>query len=230
MLKQVLLFVVSACFYGVTFSQDNSNPFMADADGRPLYQKTEYIAEGSPYFYDEYCMAEVVAMNGKVYPNIKVKVNLIEKLILYMADDGTEMIAAILIHKIKFTDFLFDGVAHAATTLQSINGALNSADGQICQVLEEGAARLLTQITVTYSDKKGYGEATITRAFSQKKIYFAMVPEEPVVMKRIEKNKASVEALFGNKKELIHSYIEKEKLGCRSEEDLIKIFRYYNSN
>jgi hypothetical protein len=50
--------------------------------------------------------------------------------------------------------------------------------------------------------------------------------------RRISKVKEKTEmlGLFGERKELIKSFISSNRLGFKNEEDLIKIFSYYNSS
>jgi len=48
-------------------------------------------------------------------------------------------------------------------------------------------------------------------------------------MTRISKNNESIIEALSDKKSLVQEYVEKNKLKCRKEEDLVKVFNYYNS-
>ena len=48
-------------------------------------------------------------------------------------------------------------------------------------------------------------------------------------LRKVEKNKASLISMFETKQTEIRNYIENQKLKCKSEQDLIKVFNYYNS-
>lgn len=202
---------------------------MNDANGRPLYQRTEYIAEGTPYLYDEYCFSEITTVSGRIYTDVKVKINLLEKFVVYMADNGDEMIATMPISRIRLMNFVSNGKAHGEKLLESVNNAaMNAPDGKIFEVIENGKAKLLKELTVTYNDDKKYGEATITRVFTKNERLFALL-ENTTEPKKIEKNKTAIIDLFGAKKELIRSFIEGRQLKCKTEEELAQVFRYYNS-
>ena len=69
------------------------NAFLADMNGRPLFLQENYIAEGSPYFRDQYYFAEVTMVNGKVYSDVQVKLNILENLVIYLTEDKKEMIS-----------------------------------------------------------------------------------------------------------------------------------------
>jgi hypothetical protein len=206
----------------------SANPFMKDAYGRPLYLRTSYVAEGSPYFYDDYCFAEITTTNGKVYPDVKVKIDLINKYIIYITESGDEMIATTAIHQVKFMSFIYNETAYGETILRGFNYPLNAADGNIYQVLEDGKTKLLKEVIVTYSDTKKYGEANITRVFTKKEIFFAVF-ENKTKLRKVDKNKTSLISMFETKQTDIRNYIENQKLKCKSEQDLIKVFNYYNS-
>ncbi|RYY19565.1 MAG: hypothetical protein EOO04_21755, partial [Chitinophagaceae bacterium] len=174
--------------------------FASDVNGRPLYLKTEYNADGSPYLYEEYCMAEITAMNGKVYNNIKAKINLQDKLLLFTADNGQEMIMTSPIKKIKFFNYVSNGVAYPERTFQGHLTALNAEGAGIYEVLaEDSAATLLKLTTVNFHDSKGYGDATITRTFKKIETYFAAIPSKSKELRKVERNKSGVAELFGNK-------------------------------
>ncbi|MBC7948483.1 MAG: hypothetical protein H7Y42_11420 [Chitinophagaceae bacterium] len=201
---------------------------MNDANGRPLYLRTTYIADGSPYLYEEYAFAEITSSNGTLYPNVRVKVDLVDKLVIYITESGDEMIATTPIRQVRFHNFISSGVAQGAVVLEGSDGSVNSPGGKIYQVLESGKAKLLKELTVTFSDNKRYGEATVTRVFTRKETYFGLF-DGPPGLKKLERNKSSLVDFFPTMKNEVTAYIEAQKLKCKSEEDLIVVFRYYNS-
>jgi hypothetical protein len=234
LLKKVLLTSIIIYQYCPAIAQDFSRSTggistATDISGKPVYLKTEYRAEGSPYYYEDYCVADITATDGKVYTAVKVKINLLENKVLYLLDDGSEMLATTPLVKIKLYPYVRDGKAYPLTILQSIGDPINKENTKIYAVLVDSTAKLFKQIVVTYSDSKGYGEASITRTFNKSENYFASIPSSSLSLQKIEKNKSAVTSLFGAQKEKIAAYIEQEKLNCRSEQDLIRIFKYYHT-
>ncbi|MBO9657537.1 MAG: hypothetical protein J7527_01810 [Chitinophagaceae bacterium] len=206
------------------------NAFANDINGRPMYLKTEYTADGSPYLYEEYCLAEVTMLTGKVYDNVRAKINLQEKLLIYPLDNGMDMILTSPISKIKFYSIISQGKAFPERTFKGHGKALNDPGGEIYEVLyEDSASTLLKRVSVTYTDSKAYGEATITRSFRRSTSYFAAVPSSDKELAVVEKDPKRVSALFGSKTALIKSFIDQKKLKCKSEDELIEVFRYYGS-
>lgn len=238
MIKQTLLHAFIFTLAITAFSQSsyldqNTSPgvgLATDINGRPLYLKTEYVADGSPYLYEEYCLAEIISMNGTVYKNVKAKINLLEKQLLYMIDNGMEMIVTTPVKRIKFFNYISNGVAYPERVFESHLTALNAEGAPIYEVLaEDSAATLLKQTVVTFSDSKGYGEATITRTFKRREIYFAVIPTQSNQLVKIERDKKAIVALFGSRAIDVDAYIKRTKLRCRTDNDLVEIFHFYQS-
>jgi hypothetical protein len=206
-------------------------PMMADADGKPLYLRSSYIAEGSPFLYDEYADADIVLMSGKVYPSQKVKINLLDKLFLYKNAEGVEIEITSPIRSIRFHEVGNGNLTvKPERTFQGFNEALNAQGAAVYEVVvQDSSALLLKHITVTYIDVKGYSEANTTRKFKHNQTYFAAIPPGNKELKKIEKNKAAVSALFGQQSTAIAQFINQKKLKCKSEEELIEVFKYYGT-
>jgi hypothetical protein len=219
-----LLFV----FYSsATFSQEN--PFMNDGNGRPLYMRTSYVAEGSPYLSEEYRPADITSMNDKVYKQVRVRVNFVESQVEYLTDDGQEMIALLPIKKITFPFFTSDGKTTNNFTLQGIGTPMNVAASKIYQLLDSGKCSLLKEIRISYKDEKRYGEATITRTFKKSEAFVALLSTEATTVRKFDRNTNAVTSLFGDQQAKVSSFIDQRKLNCKSETDLTTIFQYYNS-
>ncbi len=238
-MKKIALFILLAVLLtneGIAqisrFSADpiGGRPMMSDAEGKPLYLKTDYKAEGSPYLYEEYCDADITTMSDQVYKGLKVKVNLLDKIFLYKTTEGVEMEITAPIKRIKFYNYTINEKSYPERILQGHLAALNAEGSPIYEVLsEDSSSVLLKKIVVTYNDSKGYGEATITRSFKKSETYFASIPPQNKELKKVEKNKSAIAALFGNKAAAVSAYIDQKKLRCKSDEDLVQVFHFYQS-
>jgi hypothetical protein len=81
--------------------------------------------------------------------------------------------------------------------------------------------------SVSFSDKKYYGQASITRIFDQKENYYICFTDG--AMKKIEKGKDDFLSLFADKKTELSKYIDQQKIKCRKENEWKKIIAFYNS-
>ncbi len=193
------------------------NPFLDDANGRPQYLTTSYHSEGSPYFHDEYNTAEITSLAGKVYRDVKVKVNLTTNEILYRTGDGKEMVAILPIKRIKF----------AAWTLESFGQPINSPNTLVYQVLDSGKCTLLKQVKITYRDDKPFNQASVTRIFKRDESFHVLIVGGMV--QKLNPGKDDMLDLLKDKQAQVRTFIESNKLKCRQEEDYRKVIAYYNS-
>lgn len=200
----------------------SSNPFLSDANGRPLYLLSNYTVEGSPYFMDEYQTAQLITVEGTVYKNVKVKINIVDRVVQYLAADGKEMVTDIPVKRLLFTGP--DGGTDII--LESFLTALNAPGAGIYQVLDTGKIKLLKKIVINSRDEKKYGNAGITRVFERKETYYAA---NGSYITKLEKGKAAMLDLFSHQKDTLSAFIDARQLSCRSEQDYRAVFRFCNS-
>ncbi len=227
MFKAFLL--LGGLFFLQKISFCQANPFMNDGNGRPLYMRTSYVAEGSPYLSEEYRLADITALSGKVYRNVNVRINFVDSQLEYIDNEGKELSAALPLQKIHFHIFSMEGKTIPNFTLQSVNESINAPGSRIFQLLDSGKCSLLKEIKITYKDQKKYGEATITRIFKKSESYVAFFPGKDQQLIKFDRNKTGVSSLFGDKQAKVSAFIDERKLSCKSDEDLIAVFNYYNS-
>ena len=206
--------------------QAQENLFMTDRDGKPLYFHSNFIADGTPYFNDEYQETEITTMNGTVHRNIKTKINLLENQVLYKTPEGIEVVSIIAIRQLAFVNKNDEGNMEKVVLL-SFGQPLNGANSKIYQILDSGNITLLKQIIVTYRDDKKYGESVTTRHFEKKETLFAMVKNEG--LRKMEKGKTAMLELLADQKKAVETFISNNGIACKSEDDFYQVIHYYNS-
>lgn len=206
---------------------NNSQQFLADASGKPLFLKTEYTVEGSPYFPNDYSFATLFMKNGKAYTGIKVKLNLNDNTLLYITPDGKEMELTSPINKLAFIDTSY-GRDMGDIIFQNGFSPIDKQDQtSFYQVLDSGKVILLKYINAFFQDKREYGSASMTRVFTQTNDWYLRLPDGS--MKKLDKGKAAILSLLPSKKEEMSKFIDANGLKCRKESDWIKIITSYNS-
>ena len=203
----------------------NAQQFMNDANGRPMYMHAEYTIEGTPFFSNDYCTANLKIRKGKTYAGIKVKLDLQENLVIYDAGDGKEMAAVTPVERIEFLNC--DDAAKNRILISGYPAVDKQDVSSFYVLLDSGAVQLLKNISVTYRDTKYYGSPNTTRVFEQKENYYAYSVEKG--MTKLSKDNSEVLAVFNNRKPELSKFIASNDLKCKREDDLVKLFRYYNT-
>jgi hypothetical protein len=219
LVTQLLFVCLSAFAQG-----PHHNMFMNDAQGRPFQVRSNFVAEGSPYLYDEYQLADLTTTDGRVYKDVKVKFNLHDNELQYLNDKGEEMTTTLSISKVSFHPVKDKNGSN--TVLRGAGTSLNRTGDTVFQVIDSGRLSLVKHVKVKFTDEKRYNEANTTRVFSKTETYYTIGREGK---RKFEKNKSHLLELMADKKTQVNEFIEKNDLKCKKEDELAMVFRYYNS-
>jgi len=204
---------------------NENNSFLNDANGRPMLLHSEYLIEGSPFFNQDYCTANLKVRNGKYYQGVQVKLNLQENLVIYHTGDGKEMAAITPIEKIVFVN------CADPSKNQVLLSGFPPVDGETVNsfyvLLDSGHVTLLKRIGVNYRDVKYYGSNQTTRVFEQKEMLYAYQPAKGMI--RLAKEEAAVLSLLSDQRKAVQTFLTANDLKCRKETDLVKIIQFYNA-
>ncbi|MBO9564406.1 MAG: hypothetical protein J7621_16595 [Niastella sp.] len=229
--RNILTFLLALLVAAAGHSQITANPytvhFMTDANGRMVSEMTDMRVEGSPWYSDEYNLAAVTAITGKVYDSIAVKFNVQANELTFKTPDGKEMVAIMPIRRIRFFNIKDDAGTHAAI-LETVGGQpLNTANAPVYELVDTGHITTLKQIKVTSKDVKEFNEASPLRKYTRKETWYVRLPGDKI--EKLESGKEPLLTLLKDKSTEITAYTEKEKLKCRSIDDCRQVIRYYNT-
>ncbi len=195
--------------------------FMVDANGRMLKPTGDFDEEGSPFYAKEFYTGTVTILKGKTYHGLKLKINFNTNEVIFIDNNGNEMVVAQPIEKI---------------TLETPNGTkvfrtgfepIEKLDGNaIYEVLDSGKVSYLKYTDVSFSERQPYPNARYTRTYRDQVSYYIAIGNS---VKKLPKSIDEVPALFGDKASQVSALIKKEKLKIKKESDLIQVFKYANS-
>jgi len=227
-MKPLSLFLLVSCqafLHLSSFSQANSIPFATDGNSRPLYLKKEYAMEGSPFYPADPCFANIQMKNGKRYENIKLRFYLPDEQLIYQDSEGVDMITTVPIERITF--ICCTGITGSLIFQSGFPPVDGHSDKTFYQVLDTGRTKLLKGYQVTYRDNTAYGSASPTRTYEQTETLYAFNPV--LGIRKLTKNKEAVLQFLPDKKKEVENFITTHHLTCKHEEDLVKVFAWYNT-
>ena len=229
-LRYVFLMLMLICFHREVFAQSDTgaNPFINDSNGRPLYMKSNYNTEGSPFLFEDYLPASLISLDGKYYSNIMVKVNLVDREIYYRLPDGKEMVSTTPVKQITFNIAPSAYPRLDSTIITGINSAVNVKGAAIGMVCSDGKLKLVRKIIITYKDVQEYGNTNITRTFTRKE-YFEYIRGDHSGEK-LPKSPDAIVMLMNDRKQDIQQLLILEKLDLRNDNDIIRLFQFYNKS
>ncbi len=198
--------------------------------GWPLYNTDRFhfgsdvTIDGDYLFPSSYTPANLYTTPQQYYPNIPAYFNMVFHVLIYKDENGVEKYPAKVLPKVAF----LDKNGKEEIIFKSGFPLIDTLDGSTYyQVLDSGKVTLLKYYNTYYLDNKEPFSNRITRTYHLGEYYFVLDSHEKMISLKTDKN--DVLALFADKQAAVESFLQKNKIKFKKEEDLIKIFHFYNS-
>jgi hypothetical protein len=194
--------------------------FLTDLKGDPILNNYSKVTEGSPFFNAEWLKGRAVDMDGKIYDNLSVRLNLLDPGIHYLDDKQQEFRMSIPMKALTLTDYV-NGRQYSFIRAGS---ACQGNPQAWYQVLDSGHAFLLKYETRTLTEVKPYGSAVPEEHIKPLTRYYLLVD------KKCEAVKSPLE-LWENLQKLKPGFAEKPggKTNAKKiEDELVTLARSFN--
>jgi len=199
--------------------------FLSDVNGQAFVNKYEGIS-GSVYDNTEYQLAKIILKDGRVYNDVKTRINLLEQEVNFIASNGQE-------------GFLGKGMA-SEITYQDNSGSNLEAKVFQCgfppidnqnrisfyQILLNDKTSLLKSVYKSIQERNNDMSGERFKEFAT---YENMYLLKEGTMVRIKKDKSNLIALLQDQNQSIKKYIDDQKLNLKNEAHLIALVKYYNT-
>lgn len=231
---KILFTCFSFLFAIFSFAQRNSisttskwgqQIFLSDVNGQAFVNIYEGI-NGSVYDQTAYQLAKITLKDGRVYNDVKARINLLEHEVNFIASNGQE-------------GFLGKGMASEIAYVENDASVQQSKvfqcgfppiDNQnrisFYQILLNGKTSLLKSVYKAVQERNNDMSGERFKEFAT---YENMYLLKEGTMTRIKKDKSSLLVLFQDKKEAIAKYMEDQKLNLKNEVHLKALIQYYNT-
>ena len=177
--------------------------------------------QGSPFLNDEFSSGKLVASDGSIFTDILLRYNGYSDDLEFQKGKESYNIDP----KSKVRRAEFDGKVFGCYQFDEF-GKVN--DG-FFEVLTEGKAILLIKYSIRFLDKeqpKAFADPKPARFDTPSKTYFVKVGDAKA--KQITSKKSLLE-MMDDHKDLMETYISKNKLSVRSDDGLTQIVSHYNT-
>ncbi len=224
-----LVFIFSFQLILQAQSGSNSLALLQDLNGSPLRVGNAKSVEGNPFFKSSFCEANLITSEGNKYANVRTKLNLQNNIVIYTKTelDENEFTPTVQIKQIQFIGC---SDSKGVAIFQSGFPPIGKQDESVFyQVLDSGKTKLLKYYQIDETQNAVNGLNPGAPSILLLKVEFYFVFDSLKGMKKITKSNDDVLNYFSDKKSLIETFIATNKLKCKREEDLIKVFNYYNS-
>lgn len=209
---------------GKTSSGGNASNLIYAVGGVPMNNaKYVSIVEGSPFFNETFTDGKIVLSGGKIYTNIKLRLDMMENTVQYISPEGEELIATTPIK----TVFLRDSATQKENQFDHSGQMMTLSNVKTgwYQLLDTGKLKLYKRHDKTIRENKPYGSATTEQYITTSYSYYILLN---AVFTPVKKIKALPDMLQDKKSELLE-YINSNNLTGKSDMDYIAVVQYYKS-
>ncbi len=177
--------------------------------------------QGTPYLDEEFITGIIITHDGVTYENIPLRYNAYsDDLEFQKGEDIYNIDPKTIIRKAEFGGAVFGCMKY---------DSFGKTQNGLFEMLTEGKATLLVKYTVKFLEKEkvqAFADPKPARFDTPKKEYYMVIDGAPA---KLFTNKKSLLELFGNRKDEMETYISKNKLSVKDNNELIKIVSYFNS-
>lgn len=198
---------------------------LQDADGKQVDPSAYQDVNGSADYKMDWADGTMTRKSGKQYANVKLKYDAYNDQVLFQDSKGNALMPV-------FTDvngFTLKGISDNKTDLVFANGfpaVDNQTPASYYVVLSNGKTKLLKHLSKTIKESQGLADGTVTKSFSDEEAYYVL---KNGAMTKIKNDEKDVLAALSDKSSQLTAYAKTNKLGFKKDEDLGKIFDYYNT-
>lgn len=234
-MKAVFLTLFLVCFGLFLRGQGNAN-FIGAPVGLPhtdnntvLLMDNRYQGiKGSPRLFDKWYPAEIVLNGGQKHQNIPFKLDVFENQELITKNQAGD---SLFIKENMVSYFsIYNEDTKITHTFKRFKEKSTDKKPIFFDVLHEGKYSLLAKRYKNFSPadfKGGYSAQRFYDEYTNVTDLFIKIPETEDLVK-IKPNKKSILKVLSGKDKELSALIDKENLDLKNEQDLAKLFAYYN--
>jgi hypothetical protein len=192
------------------------------SEGLPMHQNNYTDISGSPYVYDKWLPGKATTDKGKVFGGeLKMKYNAYDDQLIFVYDTGDQPM--LFAEPIKSFEIL------TPQPLTFVNG-FPAIDKQTpktyYQAIALGKVCILKKYIKNITETKGYNTTVIEKKFTDDVAYYIYKDNKITLFK---KGKDAVLEATADKSAQIAEYVKANNIGFKKEDDLAKLFNYYNN-
>ena len=213
-MKKITFYLLFAIIANYSFAQNVT----VGPSAKPLLKSVVKISvQGSPYFNERYSSGKIKTVSQKEFTINNLKYNLATQQLEYAENDE--------IYAIQ--DSVQSFILKDSLGMENMFFKLNSKNAAgFYKIIAEGKIALLKKYTVKKEETQDwFTKKTLTKNV-QHYLYFT---NQDGIIKNFIPSVKSINAVLADKKNQVMKFIENEQLNPKQEDDLIKVFNFYNA-
>jgi hypothetical protein len=216
-----LLFIVAVSYSFEARAQLGYQAPLTDQNGKSVLGTKFAGIDGSPYLFDQWVPGKATTDDGKVYDKLMLKYNAYNDQLsfVYSSTDEPQ----------KFEEPVKTFTIFSAPQMVFVNG-FPKIDRQnidsYYEVISAGKTILLKHYSKLIKDTRTFNAMQVNGQYTNAYYYYIYRDNKMI---RIKPNKDAVLAALADKAAQINTYLSGNTIDFKKDEDLSKLFDYYNT-
>lgn len=195
-------------------------------DGKPFNANATADVNGSVDFKLDWADGTLTRKGGKQYTNLKLKYDVYDDQVVFEdVKSGNSFVPTFT----DITGFTLKGLDGDKTEMIFANGfpaVDNQTPASFYQVIAGGKTQLLKRFSKNIKESQGFGDGTTTKAFEDTETDYIL---KNGTMTKVKADEKDITTALSDKAPQLTAYAKTNHLGFKKDEDLAKIFDYYNT-
>jgi len=207
---------------GIALAQ--SSVFLADKVTGNLYRNsTDTEVEGSRMLSEEWAPGIIYMQDGYKADKFMLKFDFYRNELLFLHEGK----ALVVMNPVK--EFIMVPVIGPKLLFRrGYQPVERNDETTYYQVLQDGPCSLLKHTTKTINERKEYNKAGTVKEYATTINYYVFRDNGDMV--KIKKDKSSLVSAIGDNDGKLMAWVDKNKLRCKTEEDMMAVVKGYNEN
>ena len=193
--------------------------------------KSEYDnVQGSAYFINDFKPAIIKLRSGLEFEKVKAKIDLCKQEVNFIAENNVEIVTTgESVKEIVLSDSLLNTnpIEYREYKFKTGFPAIDNQNGlNFYQVLNEGNIILLKSTRKIITEKKNDISGEIAKEFEIFTDYYVFVENKMI---KLKKEKEWVLSFLQNQKDKVDIFLTEKRISFKKIDDIITLFKYYNS-
>ena len=205
----------------VSFGFANAQ-YLQDVQGRPIMEISYTDIKGTPFLFDDWVSGIVILGNGETFNNVPLKYNVFDEKLYFKNPKNNEILE--FVQPVK--SFKFNELKGAGVFSKGFPAIDRFNSETFYDVLFDGKVKLLNKKYKTVLEVRPYNSATVEKSFVDRNDYYIVKGNK---IERIKNSRKDFLDIFSDKSAQIDAFIKKEKINFKNNDDLVKVFNYFES-
>ncbi|MBC5993860.1 hypothetical protein [Pontibacter cellulosilyticus] len=194
--------------------------------GVPVRTKSYTDVKGSPFLFDDWVRGSVIVANGTKFEKVNLMYDQVADELVFKSEKGETKTFVDPVKEFSFKREIDNVVIGEKVFRNGFTPIDGAKPHTFYEVLVDDQTKLLKRTSKSIMEEITYSSATKVKSFETNTAYYIARDNK---LTKIKNDKKSVLAALGNKQPELETFIKKNMLDLKKDEDFAKLIAYYNT-